>query len=212
MFSSLMAEPQPDWPAQTLATGFPFYDQAEYGQGIDPDLERFLDAGPAPVVFTLGSSAVQHPGTFYSESLAAIRRLGCRAVLLAGPNHLHAPLPRGTVAFPYVPYSKILPRAAVIVHSGGIGTSAQALAAGRPMLVVPFAFDQPDNAARLQRLGVARAIPRKLYTTRRACAELEHLLGDAAYAARAAQAARRITGENGVQSACDAIEKHPLSR
>ncbi len=41
------------------------------------------------------------------------------------------------------------------------------------MLVVPFAFDQPDNAARLQRLGVARAIPRKHYTARRAYSELE---------------------------------------
>ena len=88
LFSPLMGAPQPDWPAQTLATGFPFYDQAEHGQGIDPDLERFLDAGPPPVVFTLGSSAVQRAGNFYHESLAAVRRLGCRAVLLVGSNSL----------------------------------------------------------------------------------------------------------------------------
>jgi UDP:flavonoid glycosyltransferase YjiC (YdhE family) len=212
MFSSLMGEPQPDWPTQTLVTGFPFYDQAEHGQGLDPELERFLDTGPPPVVFTLGSSAVQQPGTFYSESLGAIRHLGCRAVLLVGPNSLREPLPTGTVIFPYAPYSKILPRAAAIVHSGGSGTTAQALAAGRPMLVVPFAFDQPDNAVRLQRLGVARAIPRKSYTARRAQLELEVLLADPAYAARAAQAAQKIAAENGVRSACDAIENHPPAR
>jgi UDP:flavonoid glycosyltransferase YjiC (YdhE family) len=212
MFSSLMGAPQPDWPAHTLATGFPFYDQAEHGQGIEPELERFLDAGPPPVVFTLGSSAVQRAGDFYRESLAAIRRLGCRAVLLVGGNSLPEPLPPGTMALPYAPFSKIFPRAAAIVHQGGIGTCAQALASGRPMLVVPFAFDQPDNAARLQRLGVARAIPRTHYTVRRASSELEHLLMDPAYAASAAAAARRIAAENGVRAACDAIENHSLAR
>jgi len=116
------------------------------------------------------------------------------------------------MALPYAPFSKIFPRAAAIVHQGGIGTCAQALASGRPMLVVPFAFDQPDNAARLQRLGVARAIPRKHYTARRTSSDLEHLLTDPAYAARAAAAARRIAGENGVRTACDAIENHLRAR
>ena len=212
LFSPLMGAPQPDWPKQTLITGFPFYDLAEHGLGMDGDLGRFLGAGPPPVVFTLGSSAVQQAGNFYHESLAAVRRLGCRAVLLVGPNSTQEPLPPGTAAFPYAPYSKIFPRAAVIVHSGGMGTCAQALAAGRPMLVVPFAFDQPDNAARLQRLGLARSIPRKHYTARRAYSELDHLLTDPAYVARAAGAARKIARENGARSACDAIENHPLAR
>lgn len=212
MFSPLMGEPQPDWPANTLVTGFPFYDQAEHGQGIDPDLERFLDAGLPPVVFTLGSSAVQKAGDFYRESLAAVRSLGCRAVLLVGPNSIQEALPPGIVAFPYAPFSRILPRASVAVHSGGMGTCAQALAAGRPMLVVPFAFDQPDNAARLQRLGVARVIPRRQYTARRVCLELKALLANPAYAASAVKVAHRIAEENGVRAACDAIESHPLSR
>jgi UDP:flavonoid glycosyltransferase YjiC (YdhE family) len=212
LFSPLIGEPQPDWPAQTLATGFPFYDQAKHGQEIDRDLERFLDAGPPPVVFTLGSSAVQKAEDFYHESITAVRRLGCRAVLLVGSNSFQEPLPPGIVAFPYAPFSKIFPRASVIAHSGGIGTSGQALAAGRPMLVVPFAFDQPDNAARLQRLGVARAVPRKHYTAQRASSELGLLLSQPAYAATAAEVARKIAAENGVRAASDAIENHPLAR
>ncbi len=106
LFSRVLAEPQPDWPAQTRLTGFAFYDQAEHGRGLAPELERFLDAGPPPVVFTLGSSAVFQPGDFYRESLAAIRGLGCRAVLLAGNNELHEPLPPGVAAFPYAPFPK----------------------------------------------------------------------------------------------------------
>jgi UDP:flavonoid glycosyltransferase YjiC (YdhE family) len=153
LFSRVMAEPQRDWPPQTLITGFAFYDQADHGQGLDPDLERFLDAGPPPIVFTLGSAAVMQAGTFYKESLAAVRHLGCRAVLLAGDNSIPEPLPPGTAVFSYAPFSKILPRASVVVHPGGIGTTAQALVAGRPMLVVPYAFDQPDNAFALSFWG-----------------------------------------------------------
>ena len=207
MFSRVMAEPQPDWPKQTRAIGFPFYDQLEHGQPLDPALERFLQSGPAPVVFTLGSSAVFDAGVFYRESVAAVQRLGCRAVLLAGTNVIDGPLPAGTAVFPYAPYSQILPRAACVVHQGGIGTCGQALAAGTPMLVMPYGFDQPDNAARLQRLGVARVIGRKQYSGRRAAAELDRLLTDANYAKTAAEAARRVRAEDAVAAACDAIEE-----
>jgi UDP:flavonoid glycosyltransferase YjiC (YdhE family) len=207
MFSRVMGEPQPDWPPQTRLTGFPFYDQAEHGQGLDPQLDRFLASGPPPVVFTLGSSAVFQAGRFYEESLAAIRRLGGRAVLLAGPNALREPLPADTVVFPYAPYSKIFSRASVLVHQGGMGTCGQALAAGRPMLVMPYGFDQPDNAARLERLGVARVISRNEYSARRVAAELDRLRTDPGYAHRAAEAARIVQAENGVQSACEAIEE-----
>jgi rhamnosyltransferase subunit B len=77
------------------------------------------------------------------------------------------------------------------------------------MLVVPFAFDQPDNAARLKRMGVARMIPRANYKGRRAHLELEHVLNDSSYAARAAAVARKLAKENGIRAASDAIENHP---
>jgi UDP:flavonoid glycosyltransferase YjiC (YdhE family) len=100
-----------------------------------------------------------------------------------------------------------MPRAACVVHQGGIGTCGQALAAGRPMLVMPYAFDQPDNAARLQRFGVARTIGRKDYTARRVAAELDRLLTDASYAEKAAEGARRVGAEEAVGAACNAIEE-----
>ena len=208
LFSRVTAEPQPDWPPRTLITGFSFYDQIDHGQGLDPDLQRFLDSGPAPVVFTLGSAAVMQAGTFYKESLAAVRHLGCRAVLLVGDNSIPESLPPGTAVFPYAPFSKILPHASLVVHPGGIGTTAQALVAGRPMLVVPYAFDQPDNAARVERLGVARVIRRKDYEARRLTAEIDRLLSDISYGAAALKISRRMAEEDGVRSACDAIDNH----
>src|SRR5262249_35745081 len=155
MFSPVIGPPQADWPPKTTQTGFPFYE----GDGeLPPEVAAFLDAGDPPIVFTLGSSAVGAPGVFYDESVGAVRRLGGRAVLLVG-RHADRPvteaLPGSILVVDYAPHAPLFRRARAIVHHGGIGTTAQALRAGRPMLVVPHAHDQQDNARRVARLGVA---------------------------------------------------------
>jgi rhamnosyltransferase subunit B len=210
LFSDLLGAPQPDWPTNTRATGFLFYDRLEKGQGISTELARFLDAGPPPIVFTLGTSAVMDAGNFYVESTAAAKELGRRAVLLVGLDLGNLPagaLPAGVAAFDYAPFSGLFPRAAAIVHQGGAGTTAQAMRAGRPMLVVPFAHDQQDNAARTERLGIARQVSRTKYTARRVAAELRGLLEDGRYTAKAEEVGRQIRSEDGVAAACDAIEE-----
>jgi UDP:flavonoid glycosyltransferase YjiC (YdhE family) len=207
MFSKLLGGKQPDWPRQTVITGFPFYDR-DGESGMSAELSRFLDAGPPPIVFTLGSSAVGDAGQFYDESAAAAQLLGYRAVLLVGKEARNRPasLPDGVAAFDYAPYSELFPRAAAIVHQGGVGTTAQAMSSGRPMLVMPYAHDQPDNAERLRRLGIARTISRERYNARRAAAELRRLLDDPLYSQRASQVERQMRDENGVAVACDALE------
>jgi rhamnosyltransferase subunit B len=207
-FSPLLGAPQPDWPPQTRLTGFPFFERPGDSR-LDPDLETFLNDGPAPIVFSLGSSAVLDPGPFYAESIAAAKSMGRRAVLLVGSDARGLPtgsLPEGVAAFAYAPFSELFPRSAAIVHQGGIGTVGQAMRAGLPMLIVPHAFDQPDNAARAARLGVARVIPRRRYTAPRAAAELLRLLEGHDYAVRADEVRRRVHNEDGVGSACDALE------
>src|SRR6185503_8167931 len=110
-----------------------------------------------PLVFALGSSAVMVAGGFWRAAIEAARMLGRRAILITGkPAEALGTLPPSIRAFEYLPYSAAFPRAGAIVHSGGIGTLAQALAAGRPQLIVPVAFDQPDNARRTVALGIAR--------------------------------------------------------
>jgi UDP:flavonoid glycosyltransferase YjiC (YdhE family) len=105
----------------------------------------------------------------------------------------------------YAPFSELLPRAAAIVHHGGIGTTGLAMRSGRPMLVMPCAWDQPDNAERAVRLGVARTIPRRRYTAARVAAELGHLLDDPAYTRRAHEVGEQVRQEDGVRVACDAL-------
>jgi len=205
LFSSLLAQRQPDWPPQTVAAGHLFYDRHEGAGELPAEVEAFLAAGEAPLVFTLGSAAVINPGTFFAESAAAAQKLGRRAVLVgAEPQE---GLPASILAVPYVAYSRLFPRAAAIVHQGGIGTVGQALAAGRPMLVVPFSHDQPDNAARLVRLGVARTLGRHRYRAAPAAAALRRLLADPRYAERAAEAGEHVRRETGLATACEAIER-----
>jgi UDP:flavonoid glycosyltransferase YjiC (YdhE family) len=151
---------------------------------------------------------VLNAGDFFLHSMAAAQKLKRRAVLLIGPdirNRLPEPLPPGVVAFEYAPHSTVFPRAAAIVHQGGIGTTAQAMRAGRPSLVVPFGFDQPDNAARVTRMGIARTLPRRRYVSQTAERELHALLTDPSVSTRAGDIAVRMRAENGAQAAADAI-------
>ena len=207
LFSKYLGEPQPDWPPRTKVTGFPFYDKKDE-TSISPDLEKFLDSGPAPIVFTLGSSAVYVAEDFYKVSIEAARQLQRRAVLLIGNerNRPKEPLPEGIVAFDYAPYGQILPRAAAIVHQGGVGTTGQGMRAGVPTLVVPFNHDQPDNAHRLARLGISRTLSRKKYTVPNVVKELDSLLTNKSYALRAADIGRQVRSENGASKAVDEIE------
>jgi UDP:flavonoid glycosyltransferase YjiC (YdhE family) len=205
LFSRVLAEPQPDWPPHVRITGYVFYNGPE---GLQPELETFLNAGPAPVVFTLGSSAVAAAGRFYEESLVAIQQLGVRAVLLTGGFEQNRPpgaLPVGVLLLDRAPHQLLFPRAAAVVHPGGAGTLAQALRAAKPMLVVPHAHDQPDNASRARRLGVARIVPPRLYRGPRIARELGQLLNDGRVAARAAEVAAVVRSEGGASAAAAEI-------
>jgi UDP:flavonoid glycosyltransferase YjiC (YdhE family) len=207
LFSPLLAQPQPDWPPNTELAGFiPYNGTAQLSEGV----EEFLAAGEPPVVFTLGSSAVGIPGTFYHESATAAARLGLRAILLVGKNPANRPrepLRKDLLLVESAPHAQLFPRAAAIVHQAGAGTLGQSLRAGRPMLIAPFAHDQYDNADRAVRLGVARVLYPHRYTADRAAAHLDVLLRSADYQARAQAVGQEARLEDGVSRACDAIER-----
>jgi UDP:flavonoid glycosyltransferase YjiC (YdhE family) len=223
LYSDLLGGPQADHPARTRITGFATYDSADGRQStLDPQLAAFLDSGPAPLVFTLGSLIVNNPGSFYRESALAARRLQRRAVLLigegattnrgpAGDARRNAGLDANLAHDPnlcivgYAPHSLLFPRAAAVVHQGGIGTLAQGLRSGRPQLVVPFFADQQDNAARAVRIGLARSLAPTRYTATSAATELAPLLTDPRYAARAAAVGARLAGEDGASVAADFV-------
>src|SRR5205807_865441 len=168
------------------------------------ELSEFLAQGDAPIVFTLGSSAVHHPGNFYEASITAATSLNRRAILVGFDSR--GASSRDILSLTYVPFSQAFEQAAVIVHQGGSGTIGQALRAGRPMVIVPYGWDQPDNAARMEKLGVGLAIARKDYNRETATAALRRVLTEASFAIRAREVAAALATEDGLTAACDAIE------
>ncbi len=203
LFDSLLAEPQPDWPAHVRVCGAPVYDGLVSDADMRDDLDNFLAAKEAPIVFALGSSAVWVAGDFWDKAMAAAKQLKRRAILITGPV-IPENLPDGIRAFPYLPYSRVFPGAAAIVHQAGIGTLAQALRSGAPQLIVPVAFDQPDNAQRAVALGLARTIPFKKVTTDLLASELRTLLTHDDYIHAAQKVAKDLVNKDG--SACAADE------
>ncbi len=209
LFSRVLGVEQKDWPPHTLMTGFCFYDSDAGNAALPEHLEKFLAAGDPPVVFTLGSAAVLAAGDFYEISAQVAMRTGRRTVLLIGTdprNRLRQTVPKYVCVAEYAPYSALFSRSALVVHQGGVGTTAQSLRAGKPMLIMPYSHDQPDNARRMKRLKVSRTIQKAKYTPARVTRALTGLLENPAYAAHAAQVAEQLRGEDGVKTACDALE------
>lgn len=206
LFSPELMRQHRGLPVNTHITGFPFHD-ADAGRDGGEELQRFLANGEPPVIFTLGSSAVWTAGTFYDVAADAIHALGRRAILLVGAdarNRMPEP-PQDVLLAEYVPFSSVFPQCSAIVHQGGVGTTGQAMRSGRPMLVVPFAHDQHDNAHRVCKLGVARSCSRHSFHVRRAAKDLHALLTESGYTRSAQALGERMSHENGSVAACDRL-------
>jgi UDP:flavonoid glycosyltransferase YjiC (YdhE family) len=204
LFPDWFTPPPQDWPRQTILTGFPLFDESDVS-GVDPAIEDFLIDGPAPIAFTPGS-AMRHGGRFFAEAVRTCRIVGCRGVLLSRhAQHVPANLPPEVRHVDYVPFSRLLPHCAAVVHHGGIGTAAQALAAGIPQLVVPLAYDQPDNAARLKRLGVAEVLPARRFCAARAAAALKIAM-DESHRTACISIKHRLAAQNPLAKTAEIIE------
>jgi rhamnosyltransferase subunit B len=204
LFPDWFGPKQPDWPPQTELVGFPLWDEREITEPL-PEVEAFLESGDPPVVFTPGS-AMSHAHEFFRIAIEACQKLGRRAILLTRQaNQIPAYLPPGIKHFAFVPFSKVLPRSAALVHHGGIGTLSQALSAGIPHLVMPMAYDQPDNARRLVRLGVAQAIPEPKFTLERVVPALQRLLDSQEVSHFCRTYAERMRNDDGIGRAAELI-------
>ena len=209
MFSPSFAAPQSDWPINTTMTGFPLF-SAESAQSDElTQLQTFIDAGEPPIVFALGSSAVHVAKDFYKTSAQITRQLKRRAVLVCGDQDDQIKdIKQGDDIFciGYVAYEKLFPQACLIVHQGGIGTLAQSLVAQRPLLIVPFGFDQFDNGERVKKLGIGNYIKRQDYTVEQVTPIIRELLNNKCYQTAATSIGKVIQLEEGANKASNVIE------
>jgi rhamnosyltransferase subunit B len=205
LFPEWFAAPQPDWPPHTHLVGFPLWD-AGGSSALPPDVEAFLKAGEPPIVFTPGSAAATLH-RYFEESVAAARALGRRTMLVTNfVDQVPQDLPPHVKVFGYLPFRALLPRAALLVYHGGIGTLAQAIKAAIPHLVVPNGHDQFDNGWRIEQLGLGRSLPQTAYRARRVEGAIRDLLADRDSQLRRDDFARRIDSDRSLARACELIE------
>jgi MGT family glycosyltransferase len=202
-----------DAPTQRIV-GFPWFDRVrEEEDNLDSLLSFVEQGGEAPLVFTLGTAGVHVAGSFYEVATRVCDRLRRKGVLLVNQRDYapkaSSPLVR---SFTYAPYSMLFPKAAAVITSGGIGSTAQALRSGRPALIIPFAHDQFDNAARVARLGVGTRLRHTKVNEDRLHQRLQQLLTDASFAKAAAALGPKIAASDGARGAADAIERAMTSQ
>jgi UDP:flavonoid glycosyltransferase YjiC (YdhE family) len=206
LFPTWFAPQQPDWPPHTKLTGFPLWDESTTTT-ISAEVNQFLAAGDPPVVFAPGSANADVPW-FFAAAVESCQNLGRRGILLSRYTaHIPPRLPSSVMHAEFIPFSYVLPRAAALVHHGGIGTSAQGLSAGVPQIVMPLAFDQLDNAVRLKRLGVATTLPPKKFTGPNLTQVLDALLGNRGIAERARHWAKEMHSHDPLTETCIELEK-----
>lgn len=207
LFPAWWAPPQPEWPRPTTLVGFPVFDEAETSPPTGDEAVRFAAAGEPPIVFTPGASAMHTPA-YFAAAVEACRRLQRRGLLITPHvDCVPAPLPEFMHHARYAPFTKLLPHAAAVVHQAGIGTTAACLRAGVPQVCIPGVFNQPDTAERLRRLGVARTVAPRRFTTARLTAALGDLLGNDDVQRRCAEHAARFgPPDDAARRACDVLE------
>ena len=206
LFPAWFAQLQPDWPPQTQLTSFVYYDKQSGNEDVSNELDAFLSAGSPPIIFTAGT-AMKHANQFFRDCIEACQWLGQRGILLTQhPEQLPDELPPGIQQFAYLPFSKVLPRAAALVHHGGIGTTAQAVAAGIPQVIRPMAHDQPDTAARVEKLGIGVSLRPHKFNAASLAEKLNALVTSQAVLERCKIYAGRIHPDQSLNETCLIIE------
>jgi UDP:flavonoid glycosyltransferase YjiC (YdhE family) len=207
MFPDWFGPRQPDWPLSLRHTGFPMYDGQLGVNALPDDVAAFLREGEPPIVFTPGSGNM-HARAFFESASEACVTLRRRGMLLSQfADQVPSRLPAGVRHFSFVPFADLLPRAAALVHHGGIGTMAQAMAAGIPQLIMPMAFDQPDNADRVKRLGVGDWLKPRSFRPRKVAGKLQQLLESPDVKEACRVLAERLRSGDAIELSCDLIEE-----
>jgi len=211
LFPDWFCKAQPDWPGPNAQVDFPLWDEREQGQSTFPVelsgvLEPFLEQGSAPIAFTPGSANIF--GTdFFEVAVRACEKLKRRAILLTRfPEQLPTVLPSSILHVPFAPLSLLLPRCSAFVHHGGIGSAAQAMAAGVPQLIRPQAHDQFDNAKRIVEQGIGDFLKPRNFTVSALASKLKRLVESDRVSERCKLVANRMVPSRGVIQAVDMLE------
>jgi rhamnosyltransferase subunit B len=205
LFPDWYGKPQADWPPQTRLAGFPMYDGG-LAAGLSAEVLEFCRSGNPPVAFTFGTG-MRHAGDLLQVAGEAARILGVRSLFLTKyRRQLPARLPPGALHCEFAPFQQLFPLCAAVVHHGGVGTVAKALATGTPQLIIPMAFDQQDNATRVEQLEAGCWLKRDRSSGTQIANALTRLMTSHTKT-RCEAVAKRFAGEDALELAARWIEE-----
>ena len=209
LFPEHFATPQSDWPKNLRQIGFPLFGKGETLK-LPDSLLKFVTNGSAPFVFTLGSAIVQMESNFFDVAYEAVKRTGIRAIFLTGDNAKNIPVEAGQnlriYLSDYESFSALFPLCKAVVHQCGVGTTSQALSAGLPQILVPFAHDQPDNANRVKKLKLGINLPAKKLTVKRLTAAINEIVINESYSRKAVTLAPLFDNGNFSRNVIEALD------
>ena len=208
-FSPSVIPAPADWPETAAVCGY-WFTPPEKDWQPPQKLVDFLSSGTAPVYVGFGSMVGSDPEQTMTIVLEAIRRARVRAILASGWGGLrHAALPDSVFPLESVPHDWLFPQCTAVVHHGGAGTTAAALRAGLPSVVVPYFYDQFFWGKRLHELGAAsRPISQKLLSSESLAAAIREVVDSTATGKRCRQIAESIAREDGVKTAGEVLERY----
>jgi rhamnosyltransferase subunit B len=206
LFPSWFAAPQPDWPRNLRQFGFPI---ARHPGPLSNSLENFLASGEPPVVWTHGSANfdIKH---FQALALEVSRELNLRCLLISLDAPAHVP----DIAFhiAHARFEDLFPRCQAVVHHGGVGTTAKCIAGGVPQLIIPRSHDQPDNADRIVKLNLGKALSYHQTNSPRLATTLRQLLECEAIASRCREFQQRVLGTDTLSDVVNWAEQVATNR
>jgi UDP:flavonoid glycosyltransferase YjiC (YdhE family) len=199
------AGPNSTWPAGLIPVGFMTDSEPETAE-LGDEIRSMISNGALPILIT-GGTGMYLGAEFYAAAAEACRLLHRQGILVT-PHEEQVPkhLPDSVRRFSYLPFSKLMPHVDAVIHHGGRGTLSCAIAAGVPQLVLAMGADRPDNAARLQSLGVAEYLPPPSWKPDLVAAALGRLIGSSLVKDRCKKLAGRLLDRDAVTAACDLIE------
>jgi MGT family glycosyltransferase len=167
-------------------------------------------AAGRPVVHVAASTMAGADATLLRAAVQGLASLPVEVVVTGGgslPEDLRRdPVPANVHLADWVDHASLLPRCDVVVTAGGSATVVAALAAGVPLVVVPTAWDKPDNAQRVAESGAGVRLAPRNCTPERLRDAVEQVRARPSFRAQARRLAILLARAPGPAGAADVLE------
>jgi hypothetical protein len=204
LFPRWFGTPQSEWDESGASVGFPLPPPL-LDDGIAADVSSFVDRFGSPVAFSCGTG-VQRVRYFLDVAIE-LARVGHPVVFLSRyAGQRPGDMPENIILRDYVDHGALFPRVGLVIHNGGIGVIAQAIRASVPQIIVPLMYDQPDNALRVEHLGLGCTIPPNDFRLETLKSAVERLGSDRELPDRLRRVAADVSASAAIWKTADLIE------